>query len=59
MCTTAFRMGIDVPNVEVIVRITCRCPLSLEELIQEFESAGRDGRKAMCDVFAYGSSHIA
>ena len=44
VCTTAFGMGIDVPNVDVVVRIGC--PPSLEELVQEFGRAGRDGRKA-------------
>ena len=44
MCTTAFGMGVDVPNVDVIIRIGC--PSSLEELVQEFGRAGRDGRKA-------------
>ena len=44
MCTTAFGMGVDVPNVDVVIRIGC--PPSLEELIQEFGRAGRDGRSA-------------
>lgn len=44
VCTTAFGMGVDVPNIEVIVRVGC--PPSLEELIQEFGRAGRDGRIA-------------
>lgn len=44
MCTTAFGMGVDVPNVDVVVRIGC--PQSLEELVQEFGRAGRDGREA-------------
>ena len=44
MCTTAFGMGVDVPDVEIVVRIGC--PPSIEELIQEFGRAGRDGRTA-------------
>ena len=44
VCTTAFGMGVDVPNVDVVLRIGC--PPSLEELIQEFGRAGRDGRQA-------------
>ena len=44
MCTTAFGMGVDVPNVDIVVRIGC--PQSLEELVQEFGRAGRDGREA-------------
>ena len=34
----------DVPNVDTVVRIGC--PPSVEELIQEFGRAGRDGRQA-------------
>ncbi len=44
VCTTAFGMGVDVPDVEVVVRVGC--PSSLEELVQEFGRAGRDGRPA-------------
>ena len=42
--TTAFGMGVDVPNVDVVVRVGC--PPTLEELVQEFGRAGRDGRQA-------------
>ena len=41
VCTIAFGMGVDVP---IVVRIGC--PPSIEELIQEFGRAGRDGRTA-------------
>ncbi|XP_064389138.1 ATP-dependent DNA helicase RecQ-like [Halichondria panicea] len=44
VCTTTFGMGVDVPDVEVVVRVGC--PSSLEELVQEFGRAGRDGRPA-------------
>ena len=44
MCTIAFGMGVDVSDVEIVVRIGC--PPSIEELIQEFGPAGRDGRMA-------------
>ena len=44
VCTAAFGMGVDVPNIDVVVRIGC--PPSLEELVQEFGRAGRDGRQA-------------
>ncbi len=50
VCTTAFGMGVDVPDVEVVadVEVVVRvgCPSSLEELVQEFGRAGRDGRPA-------------
>ncbi len=44
VCTTAFGMGVDVPNVEVVIRVGC--PSTLEELVQEFGRAGRDGSPA-------------
>jgi len=44
VCTTAFGMGIDQPDVETVVRIGC--PPTLESMIQEFGRAGRDGRQA-------------
>ena len=44
VCTTAFGMGVDVPDVELITRVGC--PSSLEELVQEFGRGGRDGRQA-------------
>ena len=44
VCTTAFGMGVDVPNVDMVVRI--RCPPSIEELILEVGGADRDGRQA-------------
>ncbi len=44
VCTKAFGMGIDQPDVDVVVRIGC--PQSIEEMVQEFGRAGRDGRAA-------------
>ena len=46
--TKAFGMGINQPDVELVVRIGC--PPSLEDWVQEFGRAGRDGRNAegMC-----------
>ena len=47
-----FGMGVDVPNVDMVVRIGC--PPSVEELIQEFGRAGRDGRQAKGeDIITY------
>ena len=44
VCTTAFGMGIDQPDVEVVIRVGC--PPTIETMIQEFGRAGRDGRQA-------------
>ena len=44
VCTTAFGMGIDQPDVEVVMRVGC--PPTLESMVQEFGRAGRDGRPA-------------
>ena len=42
VATKAFGLGIDQPDIEVVVKIGV--PQSLEELIQGFGRAGRDGR---------------
>ena len=42
VCTSAFGMGIDVPNIDIVVKIGC--PPSIEELVQQFGRDGRDGR---------------
>ena len=39
-----FEMGIDVPDIDLVVKLGCSP--TLEELVQQFERAGRDGRKA-------------
>ena len=44
VCTTAFGMGIDQPDVELVMRVGC--PPTLESMIQEFGRGGRDGRPA-------------
>ena len=44
VATTAFGLGVDQPDVETAVRIGV--PPTMEELVQEFGRAGRDGRKA-------------
>ena len=46
VATAAFSMGIDVPDVELIVHFNT--PLSMTDYIQQIGRAGRDGRKAHC-----------
>ena len=44
VATTAFGLGVNQPDVETVVRVGV--PPTMEELVQEFGRAGRDGRKA-------------
>ena len=44
VATTAFGLGVNQSDVETVVRIGV--PPTMEELVQEFGRAGRDGRKA-------------
>ncbi len=49
VATTAFGMGIDVPDVELILHFNI--PISMTDYIQQIGRAGRDGRKAHCVLF--------
>jgi ATP-dependent DNA helicase RecQ len=45
ICTNAFGMGIDVPNVRLV--INWQHPASVEDYLQVFGRAGRDGKPAL------------
>ena len=49
VASTAFGMGIDVPDVELILHFNA--PISMTDYIQQIGRAGRDGRKAHCVLF--------
>ncbi len=49
VCTSAFAMGIDQGDVEKVVRVGC--PPSIEQMVQEFGRAGRDGRQCEGTIF--------
>ncbi|HEX4678222.1 MAG TPA: RecQ family ATP-dependent DNA helicase [Gaiellaceae bacterium] len=53
ICTNAFSMGLDVPNVRLV--INWQHPASVEDYLQEFGRAGRDGAPATAVLLVGGS----
>lgn len=49
ICTNAFGMGIDVPNVRVVIHWLQ--PESVEDYLQELGRAGRDGGRSLAVIF--------
>ncbi len=49
ICTNAFGMGLDLPNVRLVVH--WQHPSSVEDYLQEFGRAGRDGAPAVAVLF--------
>jgi ATP-dependent DNA helicase RecQ len=49
ICTNAFGMGLDVPNVRLVIH--WQPPDSAESYLQEFGRAGRDGKPSLAVLF--------
>jgi len=52
ICTNAFGMGLDVPNVRLVVH--WQQSASVEDMYQEFGRAGRDGKPSLSVIFHDG-----
>lgn len=54
ICTNAFGMGLDIPDVRLVVH--WQHPATVEDYLQEFGRAGRDGRQSLAVLFTQSSS---
>ncbi|MER8748085.1 RecQ family ATP-dependent DNA helicase [Mesorhizobium sp. M1050] len=54
ICTNAFGMGLDVPNVRLVIH--WQQSASVEDQLQEFGRAGRDGKPSVAVMFHNGLS---
>jgi superfamily II DNA helicase RecQ len=52
ICTNAFGMGLDVPNVRLVIH--WQQSASTEDMLQEFGRAGRDGKPSVSVIFHDG-----
>ena len=54
ICTNAFGMGLDVPNVRLVIH--WQQSASVEDMFQELGRAGRDGRPSLSIIFHDGGA---
>jgi RecQ family ATP-dependent DNA helicase len=53
IATSAFGMGLDIPDIRLVIHL--QHPFSVEEYMQGFGRAGRDGRRSLAVLFFNGT----